>query len=87
MRIDVDHSSSNCGDEEWPIPIENVNAVLPQVSFSYEGGAEPHPHITADGICSVIVGLNVKLERRNGLHNDHVAGCLVCIDVCTNDLL
>ena len=87
VRIDVGHSSSDRRDEERPIPIEDVNAILPQVSFSHEGGAEPHPHITADGICSVIVGLNVKLERRDGFHDDYVAGCLVCIDVCTYDLL
>ena len=42
--------------------IEDMDAILPQMSLSHEGGAHLDPHITADREGREVVGLNVILE-------------------------
>ena len=61
--------------------IEDVYPVLPQMCFSHEGRAEPHPHITADGISGIVIRLNVELEGGYSLHDDDVVGCMVSLNV------
>ena len=61
--------------------IEDMYAVLPKMGFSHEGRGKHHPHITADGEGSVVVGLNVKDEGGNCFHDDDVVGCVVSLYV------
>ena len=61
--------------------IEDMNPVVPKMSFPDEGGAKFYPHIAADGVSGRVVGLYVEFMRGDSLHNDDVMWCVVCLDV------
>ena len=62
MRVNSENRGGNGGNEEWAESVNDVDAVLPKMRLTNEGGGHPHSGLSADRESGVIVRVYVVFE-------------------------